>query len=421
VQRHDRGTAGTGNKVNIEELRKAVYSEAMRAWIAARAWIAGRSRRQIIFMAAGAAVALLAIVIIFSRHDSSQATRNTAPPTIPVTIAEAVQTDVPIYYDALGTVQALNTVAIRAQVNGQIVSIDFRQGQEVKKGDVLAKIDPAPFKAALDQAIAKKSADEATLVDAEKDLARFKTLVVKDVETQQNVDAQQAKVDLTKATIDADQAAIEAAQTQLNYATITAPIDGVVGFRQVDIGNIIHTTDANPLTVLTQIKPCTATFTLPQSDLGSTREAMLHGDVQVIAFDQDGKVQLAQGKLLLINNQIDQTTSSIQLKAEFPNEDERLWPGEFVRIRILIVTQKNAITIPPVAVQHGPTGLYVWVVKPDNTVEQRGIESMPVNNGTTIVTKGIAAGDRVVVNGQYRLDAGSHVDAKTQATAGGPG
>ena len=379
----------------------------------------GRSPRQVFFLVAGIAVAAVAVAIIFWRHGSSQAAQ-TAAPAIPVTTAEATLRDVPIYYDALGTVQALNTVAIRAQVNGQIVSVDFRQGQEVKQGDVLAKIDPAPFKAALDQAIAKKSEDEATLVDAEKDLARFKTLVIKDVETQQNVDAQQAKVDLTKATIDADQAAIEAAQTQLNYATITAPIGGVVGFRQVDIGNIIHITDANPLTVLPQIKPCTVIFTLPQDDLGPVREAMLQqGGVSVLAFDQNDKSQLAQGQLLLINNQIDQTTSTIQLKAQFPNDDERLWPGEFVRIRILITTRKDAVTIPPVAVQRGPNGLYIWVVKPDNTVDQRSIETTPVNNDLTIVTKGITAGEQVVVNGQYRLDAGSRVDAKTPA-AGSP-
>ena len=182
---------------------------------------------------------------------------------------------------------ALNTVSIRAQVNGQLVSVDFRQGQDVKKGDVLAKIDPAPFKATLDQAVAKKAQDEALLIDAQKDLARFKTLVVKNVETQQNVDAQQAKVDQLKATVDADQAAIEAAQTQLDFTTIAAPIDGVVGFRQIDIGNIIHTSDANPLTVLTQIKPCVAVFTLPQDDLGPVREAMLRGPVDVLAFDQD--------------------------------------------------------------------------------------------------------------------------------------
>ncbi len=241
-----------------------------------RAWLTGRSPRQIVFLIAGIAVAVFAAVVIFWRHTSTQAAL-APPPGVPVTVTEAAQKDVPIYYDALGTVSALNTVAIRAQVTGQIVSIDFRQGQEVKQGDVLAKIDPAPFQAAYDQAVAKKSEDDAQLIDDEKDLARFKTLVLRDAETQQDVDLQQAKVDTTKATLDADQAAIEAARTQLNYATITAPIDGVVGFRQVDIGNIIHTNDINPLTVLTQIKPCTVIFTLPQSDLGPVRDAMLQG------------------------------------------------------------------------------------------------------------------------------------------------
>jgi multidrug efflux system membrane fusion protein len=382
------------------------------------ALLSGRNSRLIIFVVTGVA-AVFAATIIFWRHGSSQAAQ-APPPSIPVTIAEVIQRDVPIYYDALGTVTALNTVAIRAQSTGQIVSIDFRQGQEVHTGDVLAKIDPAPFKAALDQAVAKKSSDEAQLIDAQKDLARFKTLVLKDFETQQNVDSQQAKVDQSKAALDADQAAIEAAQTQLNFATITAPIDGVVGFRQVDIGNIIHTNDVGPLTVLTQIKPCTVMFTLPQSDLGPVREAMVQGTVSVLAFDQNDKEQLAEGKLLLINNQIDQSTSTIQLKAEFPNADERLWPGEFVRIRILITIRKDAITVPPVAVQRGPNGLYTWVVKPDNTVDQRSIETESVNNDVTIVTKGVAAGERVVVNGQYRLDAGSRVDAKTQAATGGP-
>ena len=374
-----------------------------------------KSSRRTVFTILGAAALCAVVALGFYRHGSTQAAPNATPPAIPVTVTAAAQRDVPIYYDALGTVQALNTVAIRAQVTGQILSIDFRQGQEVKQGDVLAKIDPAPYKAAYDQAVSKKSQDEATLIDAEKDLARFKTLVQRDFETQQNVDAQQAKVDQTKSMIDADQAAIEAAQTQLNYATITAPIDGVVGFRQVDLGNIIHTNDVNPLTVLTQIKPCTVIFTLPQSDLGPVREAMVNGAVPVVAYDQDDKQQLAEGHLLLINNQIDQSTSSIQLKAEFPNTDERLWPGEFVRIRILIKTNKDAIIIPPVAVQHGPNGLYTWVVKADNTVEQRSIETIPVNNSdTTIITKGIAAGERVVVNGQYRLDIGSRVNAKTQ-------
>jgi multidrug efflux system membrane fusion protein len=323
--------------------------------------------------------------------------------------------DVPIYSHALGTVQALNTVAIRAQVNGQIVSIDFRQGQEVHQGDVLAKIDPAPLKAALDQAIAKKSQDEAQLVDNQKDLARFKALAQKSYETQQNVDLQQAKVDTAKAIIDADQAAIEAAQTQLDYATITAPIDGVVGFRQIDAGNIVHTTDANPLTVLTQIKPTTVIFTLPQSDLGKVREAMLHGEVKVLAFDQNDEKQLAEGKLLLINNQIDQATSTIQLKAEFPNDDERLWPGEFVRVRMLIDTRKDAVTIPTVALQRGPEGFYVWVVKSDDTVEARAIDALTTDD-IVIASKGLNPGETVVVEGQSRLDVGAHVAIRSPKT-----
>jgi multidrug efflux system membrane fusion protein len=373
-----------------------------------------RSRLTYYLLAGVAAIAIVASVA-FLRHGKT--TIVAGPPKVPVTVIQTAQRDVPIYYDALGTVQAFNTVAMRAQVTGQIVSIDFRQGQDVHKGDVLARIDPAAFKANLDQADAKKSEDQAQLIDAEKDLQRFTTLVKKDFETQQNVDLQQAKVDQLKATIDADQGAIEASQTQLNYATIVAPIDGVVGFRQLDLGNIIHPTDASPLTVLTQIKPSQVIFTLPQSDLGPVREAMLHGNVSVLAFDQNDKDQLAEGQLLLINNQIDQTTSTIQLKAEFPNNDERLWPGEFVRIRILITTQKDAITLPSVAVQRGPDGTYVWVVKQDSTVEQRPITTRIVSEDLAIATKGLAAGERVVLNGQSRLDVGTHVDIRAQSGA----
>ena len=376
------------------------------------AWITRRKRRLIILLLTGLLVAAAAGGLM-SRREKSQAAQSPTPPAIPVTVTAATRQDVPIYYDALGVVQAVNTVAIRAQVTGQLVSVNFRQGQDVKKGDILAQIDPAPFKAALDQAVAKKSEDEALLVDAQKDLVRFRTLVLKNFETEQNLDAQQAKVDQTKATIDADQAAIEAAQTQLNFATIAAPIDGVVGFRQVDVGNIIHTTDQNPLTVLTQIKPCDVIFTLPQDDLGPVREAMLRGSVSVLAFDQNNTAQLAAGQLLLIDNQIDQSTSTIRLKAEFPNTDERLWPGEFVHIHILITTRKDAITIPPVAVQRGPDGLYVWVVKPDNTAEQRPIEAQTVSDSMAVVSKGLNAGERVVIYGQSRLDAGSRVEVKT--------
>src|SRR5579862_4420614 len=366
-----------------------------------------RSRRLIIFSVIGLAALALIVAVVIWRHGKT--TQAAGPPMVPVTVAAASQHDVPIYFDALGTVSAYNTVAIRAQVTGQLISVGFRQGQEVRQGDVLAKIDPAPLQAVLDQAVAKKADDQAQLVSAQKDFTRFTTLATKNFETQQNVDLQQAKVDHFKASIDADQAAIEAAKTQLDYATITAPIDGVVGFRQVDIGNIIHTTDVNPLTVLTQIKPCTVIFTLPQSDLGPVRDAMLAGTVSVLAFDQDNKEQIAEGKLLLINNQIDQNTSTIQLKAEFPNQDERLWPGQFVHIHILITTRKNAVTVPAVALQRGPDGFYVWVIKPDNTAEQRPIEAEPVSEDLAIAKKGLNAGERVVVDGQSRLDVGTRV------------
>jgi multidrug efflux system membrane fusion protein len=372
-----------------------------------KALMQGKSRG-VVFTIAGFVAAAVIAGAAYSWLTKPKA-QAAAPPAIPVLMAAAGQQDVPIYYGALGTVMALNTVSIRAQVTGQIVSIDFRQGQDVKKGDVLAKIDPAPFRAAFDQAVAKKAQDQALLIDAQKDLERFKTLVVKNVETQQNVDAQQAKVDQLKATVDADQAAIEAAKTQLDFTTIAAPIDGVVGFRQIDIGNIIHTTDANPLTVLTQIQPSQAVFTLPQDDLGPVREAMLHGEVAVLAFDQNDEQQLAQGHLLLVDNQIDQSTSTIRLKAEFPNQDERLWPGEFVRIRVLVTTRKDAVTVPAVAVQRGPDGLYTWVIKSDNTVEQRPIQALTVSESLAVVTKGLSPGEHVVTDGQSRLDVGSHV------------
>ena len=375
-----------------------------------------RPGRVIFAVAALAIVAVIGTVAV-QRLTRSGPARAAAPPSVPVTATAAGRQDVPIFYDALGTVTALNTVAIRAQVNGQIISINFRQGQDVKQGDVLAKIDPAPLQAALDQAVAKKNQDQAQLVDAQKDLVRFATLVRKNAETVQNLDAQQAKVDQFKAAVAADQASIEAAQTQLNYTTITAPIDGVVGFRQVDIGNIIHTTDTNPLTVLTQVKPSVAIFTLPQDDLGPVREAMLQGEVEVFAYDQDNVKQLAQGKLLLIDNQIDQTTSTIRLKAEFPNQDERLWPGEFVHIRMLVTTRKNAVTIPPVAVQRGPDGLYVWVIKPNNTVELRPVDAQTVNDQTAIVSKGLSTGEQVVVEGQSRLDEGTRVNVRPAGAA----
>src|SRR5215470_9652547 len=379
-----------------------------------------RKRPLLLALVAGIAIAIPAIVFLRGSQSAS-APRPASPSAIPVTVTAVSRRDVPIFLDGLGTVQASNTVAIHSQIDGKLQAVNFVEGQEVHKGDTLAVIDPRALQAALDQAVAKKAQDQAQLISAQKDLDRFKTLVAKAAETQQNVDQQQGKVDQFKATIEADKGAIESAQTQLSYTTITAPIDGRVGFRQVDAGNIIHANDSNPLTVLTQIRPSIAVFTLPQKNLADVRDAMLRGPVQVIAMDQDNTRQLAQGELMLVDNQIDQTTSTIRLKARFPNEDDRLWPGEFVRLRVHVETRDGAVTIPPTALQRGPQGLYTWVIKPDNTAEQRPIEATPIDSDITIVTKGLTVGERVVVNGQYRLQAGSRVETKSEQASGKTG
>ena len=370
-----------------------------------------------------ALVAVAAAVLLFVDRAPIEKTGGTAdktasapekkqgPPPVPVTAAEVSVRDVPIYFEGLGTVQASNTVAIHSQVDGKLQSVNFVEGQRVKAGDVLAIVDPRPFQAALDQAKAKKAQDEAQLVSDAKDLARFQDLVKKGAGTQQAVDQQQAKVDALKATIASDQAGVENAETQLSYATITAPISGRVGFRQVDAGNIVHANDQTPITVLTDLTPTVVVLTLPQRDLASVQDAMVKGEVAVVAMDQDNVHELGKGKLLLIDNQIDQTTSTIRLKASFPNDDERLWPGEFIRARVLVETLKDAVTIPQAAVQRNAQGLLAWVIDPDNTAENRPIESGPTVDGMTVVTSGLKPGERVVVSGQYRLKPGVKVSA----------
>jgi multidrug efflux system membrane fusion protein len=372
------------------------------------------------FWLAGIAVAILAAVVLIWGRSGQTSRAASVPAPVPVTVAQAASRDVPILLTSLGTVQASNTISIHSQIDGKIQSVNFVEGQQVHKGDTLAVIDRRSLQAALDQVVAKKAQDQAMLVAAQKDLARFKVLALKSFETQQNLDQQQAKVDQLTATIDADNGAIESAQTQLAYATITAPTDGRVGFRQVDVGNIIHANDQNPLTVLTQIRPSVATFTLPQKHLENVREAMRRGTVAVLAFDQDNVKQLARGELLLIDNQIDQTTNTIRLKASFANEDDSLWPGEFVHLSVQVDVRKNAVTVPPVALQRGPQGFYAWVVKPDNTAEQRPIEATTVNDEIAMVTKGLTAGERIVINGQYRIQPGARVDAKTEQAASQP-
>jgi len=330
-------------------------------------------------------------------------------PAVPVSVAVAVRQDVPIYVTGLGTVQGSFTIAIHSQVDGIMQAVKFTEGQHVGKGDVLAQIEPRLFQAALDQAKAKKSQDVATLGAAEKDLERSKALVVRSVTTQQTLDQQQARVDQLKASIEADEAAIETAQAQLDFTTIRAPSDGRIGVRLVDPGNLVHASDSRPIANLVLTQPSAVLFTLPMQVLDDLRDAMARGPVEVTAYDQNNRRLLSTGKLLLIDNAIDQATATIRLKAMFDNADERLWPGEFVNARVSLETRRNVIAVPTTVVQRGAQGLFAWIVNADNVAEPRRIELGPASGDLTVINSGLAEGDRVVTDGQYKLQANARV------------
>ena len=372
----------------------------------------GRKSRRVALIAACCAVfaiAGLAYWYWMQGPDAAHAARTAGRLAVPVSVATASREEVPIYLTGLGAVQALFTVGIHAQVDGKLQDVFFKEGQRVKKGDVLAKIDPRLYQAARDQAKARKAMDEAALVAAEKDLVRFQTLVLKNAETQQNLDLQQAKVDQTKAAIDADLAAIETAQTNLDYTDIVAPSDGRMGVRLVDPGNIVHASDQGAIAILTQTQPTAVVFTLPAQTLDDVRDAMARGAVEVAAYDRDNVRLLGSGTLTMVDNLIDQATATYRLKAMFGNEDEKLWPGEFVNARLLLEIRKNVVVIPPLAVQRGPHGLFTWVVKADGTVEPRPIQTSTTTGDRTIVTSGVNDGERVVTDGQYKLQTNAPV------------
>jgi multidrug efflux system membrane fusion protein len=351
----------------------------------------------------------------------AKAARPPALAAVSVSVATVGKQDMPIYLTGLGTVQASFTVGIHSQVDGKLQEVLFTEGQHVKKGDVLAKIDPRLFQAALDQAKAKKAQDQALLAAADKDLTRFKTLVAKNVESQQNVDRQQGTVDQLKAAVEADMAMMETAYTNLDYTTITAPSDGRMGMRLVDPGNIVHASDQQALATLVLTRPAAVVFTLPARALDDVRNALARGPVEVTAFDQDNRQPLATGKLLLIDNIVDQQTATIRLKAMFPNEDEKLWPGEFVNARLLVATRDNAVVVPSAAIQRGPDGLFVWVVSSRNTAEPRPIQVGPASGDMTIVTSGLSGGERIVTDGFYKLQRDVPVSYAAPASAGGSG
>jgi multidrug efflux system membrane fusion protein len=376
-------------------------------------------------MKVGALIPLVAIGLIaaaaWTWWNQTPARANlppTAPPAVPVDTVAAARQDVPVTLTGLGTVQALNTVTVTARVDGAIQKIDFTEGQDVKAGDLLAQIDPRPFQAALDQAVAKKAEDVATLQNDELDLKRFQELAQKDFATHQQLDTQKALVAQTEAAIQGDQAAIDNAKTELDYTTIRAPIDGRTGFRLVDQGNNVHATDTTGIVTITQIHPITVVFTLPEDELPEVERALAAGNVPATAIADDGKSVLAKGKLVLADNMIDQATGTARFKAEFPNADNALWPGAFVNVQLLLETRRNAITIPSVAVERGPDGLFAYVVKPDAKVEARPIK-VSLNTGAyAVVDGGLAPGDEVVTAGQYRLEPGAAVKpTRTEADA----
>jgi multidrug efflux system membrane fusion protein len=333
------------------------------------------------------------------------------PPAVPIVAGTVAQHDVPIYLTGVGTVIAYNTDVVRAQIQGQIISINFTEGQTVHAGDLLAQIDPRPYQALIEQYTGNLERDQAQLKNAQANLTRYTNLGNKGWATPQLVETQQAQVGELQAAIKTDQALIDAAKVQLSYTRLTSPIDGVVGIRQIDVGNIISPSNTNGLVVVTQLHPISLIFTLPETSLPQIQQQQqkTKTPLPVLAYNQDNTILLDQGVLGLVNNEILQTTGSIQLKANFDNKANRLWPGELVNARLLVETRHNGLTVPASVVQQGPKGPYAYVVNPDNTAAIRPIKVAQIADGQALIDSGIEANEQVVVDGQYKLKPGVHV------------
>jgi multidrug efflux system membrane fusion protein len=363
------------------------------------------------------AVLLIAVLAgggVFASMRGSASKKAGAPPAAPsVTVVASVvaQHDVPIYLTGVGTVIAYNTDIVRSQIQGQLTSVNFTEGQTVHTGDLLAQIDPRPYQAQIDQLTANRDRDQAQLANALANLNRYTPLEQKGFATTQLLDTQKAQVSQLQNAVKADEALIEAANVQLSYTRLTSPIDGVTGIRQIDVGNVIHPTDPNGLVVVTQIEPISLIFTLPETVLPQIQQQQqkTQGPLAVLAYSQDNTIKLDEGTLGLVNNQILQTTGSIQLKANFPNKAHRLWPGELVNARLLLDTRHDGLTVPASVVQQGPQGAYAYVINPDTSVAIRSIKVAQVSEGQALIDSGLSANEQVVVDGQYKLQAGTHV------------
>src|ERR1700694_2798281 len=345
-------------------------------------------------------------------HRADQATaansaQKPAPPAVRVTIAPVQKADFPVYLTGLGNVQGFNTVLVRTRVDGQIDKIAFQEGQLVKQGDLLAEIDPRPFRAALDQAKAKKAQDEASLANANLDLQRYTKLG--EFATRQQTDTQRSTVAQLTAQIAADDAAIANAQTQFDYTAIKSPISGVAGLRQVDIGNIVNASTQTGIVTIAQIEPIAVIFTAPEEQLTDINEAQSIQPLKVIAITTDGKKPLAEGKLSVVNNQVDATSGTIRLKAVFDNKNHALWPGQSVSTRLLVRTLKDATVVPDDAIQHSTDGLYAYVVNQDNKAELRKVKVSQSIDGRSVVDNGLAPGEQVITAGQYKVQPGTLV------------
>jgi multidrug efflux system membrane fusion protein len=365
---------------------------------------------------AGVAIAGLSLVA-WRLHNPAAAADKKPIQAIAVDTAAASRAEVPIYLQGLGTVQAFYTVTVTARVDGELQRVAFTEGQAVHKGDLLAQIDPRPNQAAYEQAVATKLKDEAQLKNAKLDFERYTQLQPQDLASKQTVDTQRALVDQIGAQLKVDQAVIDNARTQLDYTRIVSPIDGRTGIRLIDPGNIVHAAATTGIVVVTQMQPISVVFTLPEEELGAVQRALANGPVTVATVAREGGAVLDEGTLSLIDNEIDQTTGSVRLKATFANAHNTLWPGQYVDARVLVRTERDAITVPDTAVQLGPAGPFTYIVKRDSTVEMRPLKLGESAGGMTIVTDGLAQGERVVTSNQYRLQPGSHVQEATAASS----
>jgi multidrug efflux system membrane fusion protein len=339
---------------------------------------------------------------------------------VPIVAGVVMQKDVPIFLDGLGTVQALNTVTVHPRVDGELKDVKFTEGQDVEAGMVLAQIDDAPYRAQWEQAMAKKGQDEALLENARRDLERNADLIEKKVISPQQYETQKALVAQLDATVKADEAAVKNTKVQLDYSTVISPLAGRVGMRLIDKGNVVHASDTRGLVVITQIQPISLVFTLPAQNLGEIQKEKKRGaELEVLAVDRDNKTLMDSGTLTVIDNQIDTATGTIMLKATFPNRDLQLWPGQFANARLLLTVRKQGIVVPASVVQRGPNGAYAFVIKDDLTVEMRPVTVTRIERDEALIEDGLQAGERVVVDGQYKLQPGSKVKIPEPAPKGG--